>query len=163
MADLNATTMDSLMVTASGMEEMLAEIEERKQKQIEIAKEIDEARRLGDLKENAPYQEAMQKKEINDARLEELEYKASIAQVVESGDNGIVGVGSVVEIESVKNSRTKTVTLVGRQAAQEADPREGKVSIDSPIGSALMGKKKGDEVEVDLPIGAVTYRIKKVA
>lgn len=154
---------NTLMVTSSGLEEMKKELQDRIQKQTEIATEIDEARQLGDLRENEPYQNAMQKKEINDARIEELEYMISIAQVVEGDHDGLVGIGSKVTIESSATKKDKVVTIVGREAAQEADPREGKVSIDSPIGSALIGHEVGDKVEVELPVGTVAYKIKKVA
>ncbi len=154
---------NTLMVTQDGLLEMQKELEERITKQTEIATEIDEARQLGDLRENEPYQNAMQKKEINDARIEELEYMISVAQVVDGDHDGVVGIGSKVTIISGSSKREKQVTIVGREAAQEADPTEGKVSIDSPVGSALIGHVAGDKVEVDLPVGSVTYTIKEVA
>jgi transcription elongation factor GreA len=157
------TNEDVLMVTQPGYDEMVAEIEERKGKRMEIAAEIDEARKLGDLSENEPYAVAMQKKEMNDARLDELEYLITIAQIVEGSDKSIAGIGSELEIRLKGASSSKLITLVGRQASQEADPREGKISIDSPLGSALNGSRKGDKVIVELPTGKAEYEVVKVA
>jgi transcription elongation factor GreA len=151
---------ESLIVTPAGFAEMQAELEERLQRTIEIAHEIDEARKLGDLKENEPYIAAMQRKEMNDTRVEELKYLISIAQVVDnSGSVDIIGIGSKIEIENTANKAKRIIQLVGRQASQESNPVEGKISIDSPLGKALNGKKVGTEVEVQLPIGLVNYKI----
>ena len=153
----------SVQLTQAGLDELVQELADRKQKQLEIASEIQEAKELGDLKENEPYAEAMKKKEINDARIDELEYVISKAQVVESSAKGIAGIGSTVEIQRVGSKAIKTIKLVGKEESQEADPSEGKVSIDSPVGNALNSAKTGDTVKVALPVGEVSYKVLKVA
>lgn len=154
------TQQDVLLVTQDGYNQMVAELEERLQKRDLIAQEIEEARKLGDLSENAPYTEAMSRKEINDARIDELTYLISIAQIIESdAKSNIVGIGNTVEIQREDEKTKRTVTLVGAQAAQEADPRENKISIDSPVGKALNMAQVGDKVVVELPLGEVTYKI----
>lgn len=153
---------EALIVTKDGLAELVAERDERLLKRDQIAKDIDEARRLGDLKENEPYAAAMQSKELNDTRLDELEYMISIAQVVESTDDSSVGIGTSVEIENTSNSSVRNVTLVGRQAAQESNPREGKISIDSPLGKALHMAKIGAMIEVDLPMGKAQYKVVRI-
>lgn len=150
---------ETLIVTQEGFAAMQAELEERIQKAQEIAKEIDEARQMGDLKENTAYHEAMQAKEFNDSRIDELEYLISIAQIVESQSKTVIGVGSTAEIERLDNKLKQTVTLVGKQVSQEADPLSGKISVDSPLGKALNGQSVGAEVKVELPRGVVTYKI----
>ncbi len=155
---------DVLMVTQEGYDEMVAELENRNGAlRDQIAKEINEARNLGDLSENQAYSEAMERKNMNEGRIEELEQLITSAQIIQKTDSNTIGVGSKVEIEQIKTKRGRTVTLVGRGKSQEADPREGKISIDSPLGHALNGSKKGDKVMVELPSGKAEYVIKKVA
>jgi len=157
------TEPEKLMVTQEGYDEMVAELENRMGAlRDEIAEEINEARNLGDLSENQAYSEAMERKNMNEARIEELEYMISIAQIIQRTDSGVVGVGDTVEIKSVKTNKARTISLVGRGIAQEADPREGKISIDSPLGVALKGSKKGDVVKVMLPAGEMEYKVMKL-
>lgn len=161
MAKKNSSNQDAdtLIVTQEGFAAMQTELAERTLKAQEIAKEIDEARQMGDLKENTAYHEAMQAKEFNDARIDELEYLLSIAQVVENQSKTVIGVGSTAEIERIDTKLKQTVTLVGRQVSQEADPISGKISIDSPLGKALNNQSVGSEVKLELPRGVVTYKI----
>lgn len=152
---------DVIMITQSGYDQMVIELEEKKARVADIAREIDEARKLGDLSENEPYTAAMQKKDMNDARIAELEYMIANAQIV-SGGGDIVGIGSTLEIQKVSDKSKRTISLVGRQESQEADPREGKLSIDSPLGTALNMSKPGDVVTVTLPAGEVQYKVLKL-
>jgi transcription elongation factor GreA len=153
---------ETIIVTEEGLAEMQRELEERQAKQMEIAAEIDEARRLGDLRENEPYQNAMTKKEINDARIEKLEFLLLNAQVVEKGKAGLIGIGSTAVIKNQTTNIVKEFLLVGKEASQESDPRGGKISVDSPIGNAMLGKKKGDRIAVQLPSGTVEYTVEEV-
>lgn len=129
----------------------------------EIAQSIAEARQLGDLSENQPYTEAMERKEMNDTRIAQIEFILSTAEIVAgNGDSNVVNVGDTVEVEKVADKSKKKFTLVGKSQTQEADPRQGKVSIDSPIGKALHKAKLGDVVSVDLPAGKVQYKVLKM-
>lgn len=155
---------DVLMLTQSGYDELVQEVEYRSgELRDQIANEINEARNLGDLSENQAYSEAMEKKNMNEARIEELEQMVAKAQIIQREDKDVIGIGSTVEIESTKTSKSRSITIVGKGASQEADPRQGKISIDSPLGSALSGNKKGAIVKVVLPSGEAEYKVKKVA
>jgi|GEM_PF-6872080 len=153
---------DTLIVTPEGFASMETELAERKLKAELNAKEIDEARSLGDLKENTAYHEAMQVKDMNDARIDELDYLMSIAQIAQNQSKTVLGIGSTVELERQDTKTKQTITLVGKQASQEADPLSGKISIDSPLGKVLNGQSVGAEVVAQLPRGPVAYKILKL-
>src|SRR5262245_26243615 len=114
MARKQNDNQEVLMVTPAGLKEMQAELTDRINKSKDIAKDIDEARKLGDLKEKEPYADAMQRKEMNDARVDELTYLIGIAQVVESSNGDIISIGSVIEIQNTVTKTKRTVTLVGK-------------------------------------------------
>lgn len=152
---------DVLLVTQERYDDMTTKLEYyRDVVRDEIAQAINEARDLGDLSENNAYSDAMEKKDINEARIEELEYMISIAQIVEAEQNSnIVSVGSTVEIQKVGGDK-RVVTLVGKSKSQEADPAAGKFSEDSPLGIALNMAQVGDTVSVKTPSGQdIKYKI----
>lgn len=153
---------DVLVVTPEGFAEMQKELDECIARATEIALEIDEARKMQDLKENAPYQEAMQRKERNDARMDELKYLISVAKVVENQSKTVVGVGSTVELERMDNKTLRTVTLVGKQLTSESQPTSGKISLESPLGKSIDGRMVGDVVTVVLPAGSAQFKIVKI-
>lgn len=138
------------------LKEELADI--RQNKKPETAKRIDEARQMGDLKENAEYQAAREHMSWLESRAKEIDAILSHAEIVDQtvhSDAVIIGSTVVVEVQG----KEKTYMIVG---AQEANPLEGKISNESPIGHALVGKKKGETVIVDLPAGKQSYIIKDV-
>lgn len=144
--------------------EKKAELEEEK-KQLEtvrfreLAERIDVARQNGDLSENAEYHQAREDLAWTKSRVKEIDRILETAVIAEGGtSDGTIGIGSVVTVEV--NGKTKEYTVTG---AQEADPLAGKISNESPIGKALFGKSKGDEVSVETPAGEQLYSIKKVA
>ncbi|MBL8014949.1 MAG: transcription elongation factor GreA [Candidatus Doudnabacteria bacterium] len=155
---------DVLIVSQQGYNEMTEELDYRiKVLRPQIADEIKQARDLGDLSENHPYTQAMQKKEMNDARIDELEYLISIAQISSASDaDDVVTIGHTVEIQKVGGEK-KSVVLVGKSETQQANPAEGKVSIDSPLGKAINMAKVGDTVVVSLPKGEAKYKILRIA
>lgn len=155
---------DVLIVTQQGYDAMVQELEYRKGTlRAEIAHDISVARDLGDLSENQAYVEAMERKEMNETRIDELEYLISIAQISSaSADDNIVTIGHTVEIQRVGGTK-RMVTLVGKSETQQANPIDGKISIDSPIGKALNMSKVGDTVSVELPAGQVKYKVLKIA
>ena len=126
------------------------------QKRVEIARALEEARSFGDLSENAEYQEARRMQAETEARIKELEALLSKAKVVNKHKTDEVGIGSTVVV-SKKGDRQKIEYKI--VSATEADILENKISNESPLGLALLGKKKGEEVEVDTPSGTVVYKI----
>jgi len=144
-------------ITQDGLEKLEKELEDRKRiTRREIAEAIKEAKEQGDLSENAEYTEAKHQQRENETRIMELENISRTAKVVENkAPNGHVQIGSEVEIEI--KAKKMTFNIVG---SNEADPLGGKISNESPIGKAFLGKKKGEEFVVTLPNGKKsTYKI----
>jgi transcription elongation factor GreA len=144
-------------ITQEGLDKLEKELEDRKKKtRREIAESIKEAKEQGDLSENAEYTEAKHQQRENETRIMELENIIRTAKVVEKkGSNGCVRIGSEVDVEI--KSKKMTFNIVG---SNEADPLGGKISNESPIGKAFLGKKKGEEFDVVLPNGRkATYKI----
>lgn len=150
----------SQLITQDGLEKLKEELDRRKNvTRHEIAERIERAKELGDLSENAEYAEAKDEQAFNEGRIIELEQLIKSLTVVEqNGDKSVIDLGSTVEVEV--NGTTKTFTLV---SFNEVDPENQKISNESPIGEALMGHKKGDEVTVKLPAGDVVYKVLKVS
>ena len=147
-----------IYLTKEGLEELKIELKELvDEKRKEVAKRIKEARDMGDLSENAEYQAAKEEQGLIEGRITELEDIIKRAVVAEGNSNGEVAVGNKVTIHI--DGDKETFHLVG---APEADPKEGKISHESPLGSMLIGKKKGDTFEVEAPVGTLTYKIVKV-
>jgi len=148
--------MKQKFLTKRGYQKLQKELEERKKERRIIAQAIKEAKEQGDLSENAEYSEARHKQRINEARIMELESIIRTAQVV---DNDIstqtVQIGCSVEVTSGKQKNI--FHIVG---ASEADPSKGYISNESPIGLAMIGRKKGENISVNLPTGRkVEYKI----
>ena len=128
----------------------------------EMAKEIAEARAQGDLSENAEYDEAKNAQARMEAEIQELEKKLKNIEIIESGtDSKTVGLGVTVKvvIEDEYGEEEAEFTIVG---STEADPSKNKISDESPIGKALVGKAVGKTVEVETPGGLSKIKIKKI-
>ena len=141
-------------ITDSGRKELEKELAELKSRRGEIAEKIAEARSFGDLSENAEYYAAREEQGLLETRVIEIEDILQHASIIKSADATVVGLGSAVELKN--SDKTVTYTVVG---PVEADPMEGKISDESPIGQALMGKKVGDEVTISTPKGEIVYTI----
>ncbi|QCT42039.1 transcription elongation factor GreA [Candidatus Nanosynbacter featherlites] len=141
-------------ITDSGRKELEKELAELKSRRGEIAEKIAEARSFGDLSENAEYDAAREEQGLLETRVIEIEDILQHASIIKSADATVVGLGSAVELKN--SDKTVTYTVVG---PVEADPMEGKISDESPIGQALMGKKVGDEVTISTPKGEIVYTI----
>ena len=141
-------------ITDSGRKELEKELAELKSRRGEIAEKIAEARSFGDLSENAEYDAAREEQGLLETRVIEIEDILQHASIIKSADATVVGLGSAVELKN--SDRTVTYTVVG---PVEADPMEGKISDESPIGQALMGKRVGDEVTISTPKGEIVYTI----
>ncbi|WP_342348016.1 transcription elongation factor GreA [uncultured Nitrospira sp.] len=149
-------------ITKKGYEALQAELARlRREDRPKNIQAITEAREHGDLKENAEYKAAKEQQQFIDTRMAELEHKLSMAQVVEisSGQSDTVVFGVTVSILSLESQEEKRYTLVGQE---EADIKNGSISVQSPIGRALIGHRVGDIVEVHRPAGVIEYQIQSV-
>ncbi|PJF40139.1 MAG: transcription elongation factor GreA [Chloroflexi bacterium] len=125
-----------------------------------LATKLKEAIAEGDLKENANYHDAKEQQAFVEGRIQYLENVLRSAEIISNdGSTDEVRLGSQVTIREDGESTDETYTIVG---AAEANPREGKISHESPIGAALLGRKKGDKVKVATPGGEVIFKIRKI-
>lgn len=141
-------------ITKEGKKELEQELEQLKGRRGEIADKIAEARDYGDLSENAEYDSARDEQGVVETRIAEIEDILVNAEIISGAKKGVVGLGSVVELKT--GSKTVKYTVVG---PVEADPLEGKISNESPIGEALMGKKIGETVVIKTPKGEIEYEV----
>jgi transcription elongation factor GreA len=127
----------------------------------DIAREIAEARSQGDLSENAEYDAAKEKQGLLEKKIAELEEILATAKVIDTNvtDTSQVYLLSKVTVFNAKTNKETTYTLV---SAQEANFKENKLSIDSPIGKALMGRKLGEKISVKIPAGILELTITKI-
>jgi len=147
-------------LTAEGVKELEAELAILTAKRAPIAEAIRSAREMGDLAENAEYQTARQEQEKNEARITEVQYILNNVEVIKTpkGDSK-VQLGSKVELKSA-DGKVKQFQVVG---TVEADPMEGKISDESPLGRAVLGKKEGDEVEIATPAETAKYVVTDIS
>lgn len=143
-------------LTKQGVDELRAELIELIAQRTVIADRIKTAREFGDLGENMEYTAARQDQERNESRIAEIEHILKNVQVITApkSDSKVV-LGSTVKLKT-ENGKTKEFQVVG---TVEADPLNGKISDESPIGKALMGKKEGEEVEIKTPVETAAYKI----
>lgn len=145
-------------LTQEGVNELKAEVAALVVKRTDVAEAIRTAREMGDLSENAEYQTARQEQERNEARISELENILQSVEIIKKPAGGNkVQLGSKVRL---KNGSIKEFQVVG---TVEADPLSGKISDESPIGRALLGKKVGDSVEITTPAETITYEIVEIS
>ncbi len=147
-------------LTKEGLEKLNSELEHlKKVRRREVADRLRTAASFGDLSENFDYAAAREEQEFVERRIRELEDLLMHAKVVESnGNEGVVQVGSQVVLEG-KDGESLTFAIAG---TREADPLQGKISLESPFGLALVGKKAGESVEIETPNGKVVYKISQV-
>lgn len=150
------------MVSQEKFDEMVKELDTLKTvRRTEIAKNLEYARSLGDLSENAEYQEARDLQAATEERIRRLEDLVKRAHIVTDGKKkDVVGFGSTVVIKKDGGADKHEYMIVG---SEEADMRAHKLSHVSPLGAALMGKKKGDVFTFETPNGKQTYTIEKVS
>ncbi|MBK8816454.1 MAG: transcription elongation factor GreA [Methylococcaceae bacterium] len=155
--------MNKVPLTVKGAEKLRAELEELKSVvRPRIIASIASARAHGDLKENAEYHAAREQQSFAEGRIAEIESKLSNAQIIDVTKvdaNGKVVFGATVEIEDIDSEKRVTYQIVGED---EANIKEGRISIGSPIARALIGKQAGDTVIVKAPGGDVEYEIVSV-
>ena len=149
-------------ISKEKFEELRKELEHLKtQKRKEIAEQLEYARSLGDLSENAEYKEARELQALVETKIAELEDLLSNVEIVKdaSGSDEVV-VGSLVVVKRTDTNEEREYKIV---APAEANIKERKVSYTSPLGEALLGKKKNDKVEVETPNGKVEYIVIKIS
>jgi transcription elongation factor GreA len=147
-----------IQFTAAGLAELKTELEELKTQKLPAAIDrVSRARDFGDLSENAEYHAAREELSFLEGRIDELEDLLKKAKVVKTKKADKVNVGCKVTVDLKGNEYV--YELVGEW---EADPIKKKISSTSPLGQALMGKKKGDDVEFEAPAGKVIYKVKKI-
>jgi transcription elongation factor GreA len=144
--------------TKEGHKKLLEEYEDlRKNKRPITVLRLEKARAMGDLSENSEYTAAKEEIAFVEGRIKEVEELMKNAVVIESNNADGISIGAEVTVE--KDGKIETYSIVGEF---EADPLEKKLSATSPIGKALVGKKRGDTVEVDVPAGTLKYVIKDI-
>ena len=152
--------MEKVPMLAEGYEKLTADLKVLRAERPKIVDAIEEARAHGDLSENAEYHAAKERQGQVEAQIAELEDKVSRAQIIDpatlSGDRIVFGATVTVLDEDDKPHRYQ---IVGQA---ESDARVGRISYDSPLGRALIGRQAGDEVEVTVPSGDRCYLIKKI-
>jgi transcription elongation factor GreA len=142
-----------VILTPEGLEKLKNEIEVLStSKRREVAERIKEAREFGDISENSEYDDAKNEQAMLEARIATLEDKLRSASVINPSELSpdLVRVGSVVHVKDAGSGKSLTYSIVG---STEADPSSNKLSNESPVGKALVGRKKGDTAKVTLPNG----------
>jgi transcription elongation factor GreA len=149
--------------TKEGLQKLKDELHHLKTKErASVAKQIAEAREKGDLSENAEYDAAREAQGLLELKISKLEEIIANARIIDESqlDLSKVSILTKVKIKNLKNSQMMQYTLV---AENEANLKEGKISIDSPIGKGLMGKKVGDKVDISVPAGVIPFEIMEIS
>ena len=153
---------EELLVTQEGYDKIVAEHDELVSvKRAEVAERIKEAISYGDISENAEYDSAKNEQAELEERIHELEEMLRKAKIVSEeemkGDK--VNIGLKVTVKDIDTGEKEVFSIVG---ATESDPFSGKISTESPVGKALIGKKKGETVSIEIPDGVINYKIMKI-
>jgi transcription elongation factor GreA len=148
-----------VLLTPEGMQKLKDEVEYlRGEKRREVAERIKHAREFGDISENSEYDDAKNEQAMLEQKIAQLEERLASARVIEAEDvpTGVVAVGTRVRLKDVDANETIEYVIVG---SAEANPAERKLSNESPVGKAIIGRKKGETVEVAAPRGSLKYKI----
>lgn len=155
--------MKDVILTPEGYEQLRAELELlRTVKRREIAERIAAAREFGEIAENAEYDDAKNEQMMLEHRIAQLEERLANAQVIDRKkvDTSVVSIGSVVRLRDLDAKQTTEYFIVG---SAEANPAENKLSNESPVGKAIMGRKRGEVVEVATPRGSkIKFKIMEI-
>lgn len=156
MTDEKINQKKKIFVTREGLEELKRELDElTKKKRPEVLDRVSQARAMGDLAENSEYTAAREDLSLIDGRIEELSEILKNAELIKEGSKtNAIQLGSTV-IVSI-NGKKEEFSLVGEW---EADPHNKKISHESPLGKALIGKKVGEKIEVEAPAGTIAYTV----
>lgn len=157
-----ASNDDVVYLTENGLQKVKDELKYLKgTRRKEVAQLIAEAKAEGDISENAGYDEAKTQQGFLEGKIRELENVLKKAQVIEEDEapKNSVGLGRTVVIQEDGTTVKETYSIVG---SLEAAPADGRISNESPMGKALMGKKKGDKVDVAAPGGKISFKVLKI-
>ncbi|MDD2391707.1 MAG: transcription elongation factor GreA [Bacilli bacterium] len=150
-----------IYLTKEGLSELQQELDELKQiRRPEVINALKEARSLGDLSENAEYDAARNEQAMVENRIQEIEYLIENAILIAPQAKDVVSIGSSVTIEYVEEADTEVYLIVG---SQEADPFENKISFESPLAKAILGKKVGQIGVVESENGKYSVKVVKIA
>ncbi|MBQ3073725.1 MAG: transcription elongation factor GreA [Ruminococcus sp.] len=152
----------SIMITAEGLKQLEEELDILKgEKRKEIAEKIKVARSYGDLSENSEYDDAKNEQAILEARIATIEATLKVAVVIDENEisSEIVRVGSKVRLENITAGKEVTYRITG---SNEANPREFKISDESPVGKGLLGHKVGDVAEIETPAGVMGFKVLEI-
>lgn len=151
-----------IILTPEGLAKLQNELDELKTvHRREVNDRIRQAKEYGDLSENAEYEDAKQEQAFIEGRILKIESMIRNARIIDESEftAGEVHIGAVVKVRDVKNDEIYEFTIVG---SAEADPPKQRISNESPLGNALMGRKKGETLDVTTPRGIVKYRIEQI-
>jgi transcription elongation factor GreA len=151
-----------VLLTPEGLEKLKDELQAlRTEKRREVAERIAHAREFGDISENSEYDDAKNEQAMVEQKIAQLEERLNRARVIDKKDvpKGVVAVGTRVRLRDLDAKQTVEYVIVG---SAEANPREQKLSNESPVGRAIIGKKKGETVEVAAPRGSLKYKIMEI-
>lgn len=155
--------MDYVYLTRGGYDKLYKELEYlKKTKRREISKQLEHARSLGDLRENAEYDSAKQAQALLEKRIAELEHNLSSVKILddEKIDKNKALLGASITLNDLDNGEEIIYTLVNQQ---EADISQNKISIASPVGKALLGHKVDDIIQLEVPAGTLRYKVVKIS
>jgi transcription elongation factor GreA len=154
--------MKEVILTKEGYEKLKQEIEYLSiDKRREVAERIKQAREFGDIAENAEYDDAKNEQALLEHRISLLEERMRAARVIDKRDvaKDVVSIGSTVRLRDIDANKTFEYRIVG---SAESNPAENKLSNESPVGRAILGRKKGEVVEVTAPRGSLKFKILEI-
>jgi transcription elongation factor GreA len=149
---------EPVLLTAEGLEKLKHDLEVQRVRRQEAGERLKEAFQPGDIEDNPEYEQAKEEVGLLDSRIYELEEMIGRAQIIEERHGSIAEPGSTLEVEDEDGS-IETFHLVG---AVESDPASGRISVESPVGRALLGRRQGDRVQVTTPAGTLALKVKAV-
>ena len=154
---------EAVILTREGYENLKEELANLKTvRRKEVAERLKQAIDFGDLSENSEYDDAKNEQAFIEGRIQTIEATLHNAQVIEDGthSSGVINIGSYVTVRDVEFDDIEEYRIVG---TSEADPMQNKISNESPLGSALLGKRQGQTIKVNAPAGMLEYEILKVS
>ena len=149
---------EPVLLTPEGLERLKADLTVQKRRRVEAADRLKEAFQPGDIEDNPEYEQAKEEVGMIDARIYELEEMIGRAEIIHEHHSTVAEPGSTVEVTDAEGG-SETYHLVG---AIESDPAEGRISVDSPVGRAIVGRKKGDKITINVPQGTLVLTVKSV-
>ena len=150
---------EPVLLTPEGLEKLKRDLEVAQTRRLEAGDRLKEAFQPGDIEDNPEYEQAKEEVGLLDSRIYELQEMIGRAQIIEGRNSSVAEPGSTIEVED-DEGETIVYYLVG---AVEADPGTGRISVESPVGRALVGKRAGERISVQVPAGTVELTIKTVS